>query len=421
MRNNRGIHVAAIVAAGAMALAACSSGGDQSGGGSSGALDLFLNMPAGSPQEEVMKELVATFEEKEAVKVNLTTAAASYEDDMKVKMASDSMPDVISTHGWSVLRYSPFLMPLEDQPWAEYMNPSLDEVMLDSEGHLYALPLEYGTTGMLVNYDVLEAAGVDAEGIDSWDKLNEAMAAVAEKTDAVPFTSAGKDKNAGDVGNFIASGQYTQQELQQFADGTFDPQLWESGVTNHLQEWTDKGWINPDYVSATYDDMARQLAEGTAAFAMSWPFVLSDAYDFNPDVNLGFIPLPGIDGPYLVGGEGVSAFGVAKDAKNQEEALKFLEFLAEPANAKKLLEASGAYSGLTNVEVDLGNIQPSFDKYVAPGTIPTKAFFDRVYLPNGMWNTIITSTDGVFTGQMDSAAAAKQMEEQFKTLYGQQG
>ena len=122
----------------------------------------------------------------------------------------------------------------------------------------------------------------------------------------------------------------------------------------------------------------------------------------------------------MVGGEGVSAFGVSKTSKNEELALKYVDFLAQPENAKPFLEAMGAYAGLTNVEVDLGNLQPSFDKYVAGGEIPTMPFFDRLYLPNGMWNTIITTTDGVINGQMTAEVAAQQMADQYQTLYSQQ-
>ena len=47
-------------------------------------------------------------------------------------------------------------------------------------------------------------------------------------------------------------------------------------------------------------------------------------------------------------------------------------------------------------------------------------FFDRLYLPNGMWNTIITTTDGVINGQMTAEVAAQQMADQYQTLYSQQ-
>lgn len=414
--------VAASIAAVALGLTGCSSGdsGSSPNGSSDGEIDALFNMPTGSPQEQAMNDLIAKFEEEEGIKVNVVYASTTFEDDMKVKMASDSIPDVFSTHGWSVLRYGPYLEPLNDQPWAEFVNPGLKNVMYDEEGNIFALPLEYGTTGMLVNYDLLEHANIDAEKLTTWDDFNAAMQTLKDELGITPFTASGKDSNAGDIGNFLASGNFTEEQKKQFQDGTFDPALWQEGVTDLVELWQKEGYFNPDFVSASLDDMSRQLADGSAAFALSWPFVVNTAYEYNPEANLGFIPIPGIEEPYLVGGEGVSAFGVSKTAQNKDAAIAFVNFLAEPENAEPLLDSMGAYSGLTNVEVDLGEMQPSFDMYVAPGDVPTQPFFDRVYLPNGMWNSIITTTDGVINGQMSSSEASEQMKAQFDTLYGQQ-
>lgn len=414
--------VAASIAAVALGLTGCSSGdsGSSSDGSSGGEIDALFNMPTGSPQEQAMNDLIAKFEEEEGIKVNVVYASTTFEDDMKVKMASDSIPDVFSTHGWSVLRYGPYLEPLNDQPWAEFVNPGLKNVMYDEEGNIFALPLEYGTTGMLVNYDLLEQANIDAEKLTTWDDFNAAMKTLKDELGITPFTASGKDSNAGDIGNFLASGNFTEEQKKQFQDGTFDPALWQEGVTDLVELWQKEGYFNPDFVSASLDDMSRQLADGSAAFALSWPFVVNTAYEYNPEANLGFIPIPGTEEPYLVGGEGVSAFGVSKTAQDKDAAIAFVNFLAEPENAEPLLDSMGAYSGLTNVEVDLGEMQPSFDTYVAPGDVPTQPFFDRVYLPNGMWNSIITTTDGVINGQMSSSEASEQMKAQFDTLYGQQ-
>ena len=47
-------------------------------------------------------------------------------------------------------------------------------------------------------------------------------------------------------------------------------------------------------------------------------------------------------------------------------------------------------------------------------------YFDRAYLPNGMWNTLISTTSGIVTGQTTVGSAVKQVEAEFGTLYGQQ-
>ena len=43
-----------------------------------------------------------------------------------------------------------------------------------------------------------------------------------------------------------------------------------------------------------------------------------------------------------------------------------------------------------------------------------------MYLPNGMWDTMVTTTDSVITGESDAPSAVAQVKAQFTTLFGQQ-
>jgi ABC-type sugar transport system, periplasmic component len=412
--------LAAVLTLTALASTACSSGsqsGSASGGGD--ALEVYLSMTNGSAVYGVTQELVEEFENETGIEVNLATDATNFEANMKVRMASGNLPDVWSTHGWSVLRYSQFLEPLTNQSWAQYVNSGLDESMRDEDGSLYALPVEYTVTGIVTNFDVLDEAGVDPDSITTWEDFDAAAQKIKD-SGKIPITSSAKDEDSGNITNYIAANAFTDNQLDAFTSGTFDTELWQTNVFDLVSAWTDADYFNPDYVSASKDDMARQLAQGEAAFAFTAPTVMTTALQYKEDANIGFIPFPSNTGQYLVGGEGTNAFGVWKDSPRKTEALQFLDFLAEAANTQRLVESIGTYSGLTNVDVDLGAIQPSFDKWVTPEELPTKPFFDRVYLPNGMWSTLISTTDSLVTGQATAAEASDQMETQFLTLYGQQ-
>ncbi len=412
--------VVAVAATAAMALTACGGGADQSGSAGGGSLDVYLDMSQGSPVYAKMQELVAQFEEQSGTTIDLSIdGTESYEKEMKVRLASSNVPDIFSTHGWSLLRYSPFLEPLTDQPWVGDVNKGLDSAMKDQDGNIYALPIEYTVTGLSVNFDVLDEAGVDPESIKTWDDFDAACAKVlaAGKT---PIATSGKGSGAGNIADFIASGAFTADEQKSFTDGTFLGDQWTAKVLDLVQDWTDKGYFNPDYSSATDDDVARLFGQGDAAFAMRQPSALQAALTLNPDANIGFIPMPSATGDqYLVGGEGVNAYGVSKDSENKQAALDFLTFLAKPENASALAKATGTYSGLTTATPDLGTLQSSYDKWVAPEQIPTNPFFDRVYLPNGIWDTMIATTDSVITGQSTPEAATQQLADQYQTLYSQ--
>ncbi|WP_312349680.1 ABC transporter substrate-binding protein [Actinomyces sp.] len=403
-----------------LVLGACSGGAESGASGDAGGkLDIYLNMTTGSPAYTEMKAIVDKFEQETGTDVEFTIDSADvFQKEMTVRMASNNLPDVFSTHGWSVQRYSPFLEPLNDQPWMQYMDSGLDTAMKDADGNVYALPLEYTVTGISVNFDVLSEAGVDPDSLTSWEAFTDALGKIKE-AGKTPITCAGKISAPGNLADFIASGAFSEDERESFRTGDFLSEEWQTRVLDLAKEWADGGYFNPDYSSATADDMASQIGQGQAAFAFAQPTLLATALSFNPDANVGFIPLPsGIADPYLVGGEGVNAYGVAKDSPNKEAALKFLDFVAQPENASAMAEAIGSYSGLTNATPDLGTLQSSYDKWVKPGDLVTEPFFDRVFLPNGIWATLITTTDAVITGQSDPATATSDLKDQYTTLGG---
>lgn len=69
---------------------------------------------------EALKETIAAFEAETGVDVVLTEyPRADYEAALKTRMAANELPDVFETHGWSRLRYSEYLMPVNDEPWYE--------------------------------------------------------------------------------------------------------------------------------------------------------------------------------------------------------------------------------------------------------------------------------------------------------------
>lgn len=410
--------LAGIALVGLTLTSACSPGGGQA----DEPLDVYLNMTAGSAQYTEMKNIVAKYEQRTGTRVKLAIDSSNFEDNMKVRMAADEMPDVFSTHGWSVLRYKPFLEPLTHQAWAKNLDPLIDETMRDANGDVYSLPIEYSVAGMSVNFDVLRKAGVDPDGIRTWDDFAAACAKI-KATGVTPIDSAGKDFGpSGDLANVIAANAFTEREFNAMKHGTFDSSAYATNVLGPVASWAQAEYFNKDYVSASIDDQARKLALGQAAFVMAAnTSTLSTALAFNEKADVGFIPFPSTrNGQYLVGGEGVNAFAAWKGSPRKKRALQFLAFLAEPANAKAMSRSIGSSSGLTNVDVDLGRIQSSYDKWVAPRKMPIKPYLDRAYLPNGMFASLITTTDSVINRQSTPESAASEVGRQYKTLFGQQ-
>lgn len=398
----------------AAALAGCTSGSDST------VIEFQTAQAADSPLLAAIEDVTARYEQANpGVDIDLKTAGNDYEPQIRVRLAARDAPDIFATHGWSRQRYSGFLAPLQDEPWAVNFNPALATAMQDDDGAFYALPINTDVSGVIVNRDLLTAVGVAPEQITTWDDFTAAAEAVVADGKTALTLAGSKDGSAGNVIDWLAPGAFTADELQAMLDGEFPIEAYEQLLAT-LDGMRAEGWINPDYSSATGDDMARALAQGDAAFAFSTNFLISDAHAYNPDADLAFIPVPSLLGgePYLLGGED-TAFGAAAAGENLAQAKDYLAFLAEPANISQLAGSIGTLPGLTDAEPQLGELQASFDQFVIPGEVPLEPYFDRVYLPNGMWETVISTADGVVAGQSSPAESARRVEADFATLFTQ--
>lgn len=405
----------AIIATAAIALTGC-SGDTGGGGGGDVKIEMQTNFGSTDPSLKVLQKITDAYEKDNAgVTIDLVPSTDTYEDDIKVRLSSNDIPDIWATHGWSLLRYSQFLEPLNDQPWAKDFNEALAPAMENSDGQFFALPIDTDVAGIVYNRTVLKDAGIDPTSLTDWDAFEAALKTLKD-AGITPISSSGKDSwFAGNIADFIGSGDFTDAELEGFKDGTFDEKGY-TRILEHIASWQKAGWFNPDYSSATTDDLGRSLAEGKTAFVFVQNYLVATALGFNPDADLGYMPIPSEAGePFLVGGEG-RAYGVSKTSPNKEQALDYLAYLAEPDNLSELAGSIGGIPGLTNATSDLGVLTASYDAFVKPGDLPLKPYFDRVYLPNGIWDTMVTTTDGVITGQMTPADAVKQMKSSYDSL-----
>jgi raffinose/stachyose/melibiose transport system substrate-binding protein len=408
---------AALTAIG-LVLTGCSAGGS---GGSGGAakLEFQTGLATSDPILKTLTTMTKKFESTHKdVSINLVPMTNTYEADMKVRLASGDIPDIWATHGWSLLRYSEFLEPLNKRPWAKNFNDALAPAMKNKDGKFFALPADTDVAGIVYNKKVLADAGIDPASLTTWADFS-AAAAKLKAAGITPISASGKDSwFAGNIADFIASGAFSKAELAGLLKGDFAS----SGYTKVLdlvRDWQKQGYFNADFSSATADDLARSLAQGKTAFIFVQNYIVASALGFVPDAELGYFPIPGVTGaPYLVGGEG-HAYGVSKTSKHKEQALEYIDFLAEPGNLGKLAGAIGGIPGLTNATSDLGVLKSSYEKFVKSGTFRLEPYFDRVYLPNGMWDTMVTTTSGAVTGQSGVADAVGQVKKQFGTLYGQ--
>jgi raffinose/stachyose/melibiose transport system substrate-binding protein len=420
--------IAMMLATGMLILVGCSgnNGGNTSNSGNETSGEkVKLSFAVNFTQTEVtytnFEEIIADFEnENPNIDIELANLP-DYEATMKTKMAANDLPDLWTTHGWSVARYSEYLLPLTDQPWISQVDSLIKPVITDANDDIFVLPMDYDVAGVAFNKTVLDEAGVDPFAIKTWDDFK----AACEKVKAIGKTPLyiGGAKDDWTVGNFfdwVAPSFLITNEAKNYRtelkDGSFDWNNYKPAA-QLFADLIDAGYVNKNVAEGTWPEVGEQLAKGEAAFAFFGNYVISEAQKFNAEGDYGFIPVPAAsadDEATVITGERTTV-GVWKDSKHQAEALKFVEYLAQAENINKIAAGNLAPTGLTGegYKSDTGNLAPYFENAT---NFRGFGYFDREYLPNGMWDSLCKTGTGIISNTMTMDDVVSKLKEDYDRL-----
>jgi raffinose/stachyose/melibiose transport system substrate-binding protein len=367
----------------------------------------------------VLEDIAKQFQvENPNIKIEFSAPGAEYENIMKVKMASNAMPDVFSTHGWAKVRYGQYLADLKDEAWVAQIDDAIKPVVTDDTGKVYALPIDQDKSGPVYNKDVLDKYGVQVP--TTWDELMKAAEEIKTKSNGtvVPIHIGGADSwPIGQFFDFMATPAFISPEsnnASQYLDGSFDWKEFDK-LPQMLLDLKEKGYLNKDVLTSKYSDSAKAFGEGKVAFGFYGPFFIEEAKKTNPDVKGGLMPIPSIvagDKPTLAGGE-KTTWGVWKDSPNQEAAKKFVAYYAKAENAGKVASANALPPGLKGVDINAGEMTADFQKYADAPVFP---YYDRVYLPNGMWDVMCKNGQDMLAGGITVREFSENMKQEFDRL-----
>lgn len=407
----------------ALCTAMCASmfGGVAANAESGATIEVAYNLT--TEDFSVFEQITKDFTAETGINVTIYNGGDDYESAMKTRMSSGDLPDMWTTHGWSLIRYSEYMMNLNDQDWVANIDSGLKDVITNDDGELFILPITQAVAAIMYNKDVLEAAGVDATQIRTWEDFDAACAAVKEKTDAAPIEIClgdGYDSYSLEViwPTLLTNPDLADNYAEALKDGSFD---WDADGKEGMQmlaNWYEAGYMNEDYVSCKKDDICKALANNEGAFTLYSTEMIPSVLAYNENANIGILPAPAKDengASYFGTGEGnFSCFGIWKDTEYPDECKQFLEYLARPEVAVKIVQIDGGIPALTTIELNEADkaayttnafkeAQTQFD-----GDLTYDNFFDREYLPSGMWSVMADSVstllaDGDPEGSMDEA------------------
>ncbi|BFH70133.1 MAG: extracellular solute-binding protein [Paenibacillus dendritiformis] len=417
---------AAIALAAIMLLAGCSSrSGDTATDtetakkNTSASTKITVDSSVNDPVvQRAYKDIVAAFEEENPdIEVDLQFPGSEHDNILKVKMAANEMPDIFDTHGWAQVRYGNYLADLRDEPWVPQLTDTIKDVVTDKDGKVYALVLSEAKDGFTYNADLLERLNIPVPS--TFDELMAAAEKIVKETngETVPFHFSGIDDwTIGQYFDLMATPLLIspeQNEKEALLNGTFDWTKW-TPLPEKFQEMHKKGYINKDVITAKYSDASRQFAEGKVAFVMVNPSFAEEVRKMNQDMKIGYMPVPALvagDEPSFSGGERFT-MGVWKDTQNMEEAKKLLAFFAKPENMSKIANVTMLPPGLKGVDAK-HEFSPYYEQYKDVRVFP---YFDRVYLPSGMWDVLCKQGTELLADRITPEQYSEVMKQEVERL-----
>ncbi|MGA3879161.1 ABC transporter substrate-binding protein [Bacillus pumilus] len=398
-------------------LSACSNSGTSEANGKV-TLTLFSTM-SNSGERKAFEEVIREFEKEHPhLRIDANFPGNSYEDTIRVKMGANDMPDLFDTHGWAKLRYSEYVADLKEMDWVKQLDPSLDQILKDQDGKVYAYPLNQAKDGLSFNANLLK--DYDIEVPRTLDEFKSALMTVKEKSkgEVVPLWIPGGDNsNIAQVFDELATPLLITSPNHRYGkdleNGSFDWSLY-TPLAQFMKELKDQDLLNKDVLTAKLSQAPELMAQNKIAFTFVGGSLGPEATELNPSIKVGTMPVPAIhegDKQSWIGGE---RFTVAawKDSKHLKEAKQFIDFLAKPENAKKIAEGTSSEAALKQVKAK-NYYSMFYDQYEE---VKIEPYFDRKYLPSGMWAVMATTGQELLAGSITPEQLSKKMEEEYKRL-----
>lgn len=387
--------------------------------------DVTIELETGLTGErlEKLEEVIKGFTDESGIGVEIIAPGDDYENVMKTRMASNDLPDIWETHGWSTTRYKEYLTPLDDQKWIDKIQKDIKKTVTADDGSIYVVPVSIDPASICYNKTIFKEAGVNAGDIRTWDDFEEACEKI-KKIGKIPVYVGGKSvNNIANLFEVTAPGFLTNEDVvdnqsEALLDGSFDWEKYWSPIAKMLAGWFDKGYTNEDILTASDDASIQALANGEGAIVISGNHTITNALTYNPDAELGILAIPATSSEgksYVSSGEG-SCYGMWKDSEYQEECHALLDYFARPEVCEAIATLDGkipAMEGVTNeneyVTIAFNEMQDTFKD-----DILFIQYFDRAFLPSGMWNDMGVSGNEIF---MDTKGGIEKCIDLIQSAY----
>lgn len=324
---------------------------------------------------DILQGLIAEYEsENPDIKIDLVTPADS-STVLTSRMASNDTPDVF-THWPSATFFaavdSGYVMDLSDTGIMDNIQDAARE-QWKHDGGEYAATLSYNCSGIWVNEELFEQAGI-TEKPTTWSELMDDCEKL-QSAGITPFVTVGKQTDITDriLQVYLASsmGSAYQEFEDDAAAKTVDAS---AAYAASLKSMAEKmvqmvGYSQDDVMGTDQDSATANFANGQGAMMLGGSWLNASITAANPDVKISMMPIPGdtTEETNTCAYPGDMALCIAKDSDVSDAAIAFVKWMTSPEIATKYAEKEGNPSCINDVTYVAEPLEELYANYVTTG------------------------------------------------------
>jgi raffinose/stachyose/melibiose transport system substrate-binding protein len=399
-----------------LGVAGCGGGGQQGGGE---VVKFFTNSAETTAQERAYIEIQVDGFQEANPRYTLERETVPVEDQRSViqtRLQSGDPPDVFSYDtgpGFGgVLADAGLLRSLEEayknNGWRIY---DWAKQRATYNGTVYGVPERVEEIIVYYNKSLI------SEVPQTVDDLR-AIAEDLKGQDIIPFAFGNQEQwPAGHLFSIGASNVLGREGLDNifYGNGRWDTPEVITAIDLMFRDFVESGYY-PDGVNAiTYDDANALFFSGQAAMVPTGTWLVSTIVETVQDFEVGVFAFPSIDGSSISPPAGVgNGYFVAKDAKNSEGAIAFIDYMQQDDTARQMIERLNLIPAFP---VDTGDFDVSelfkqvLDDLSQQGQAQTFGYNIDILAPQNFNDVMFTGFQEVLNGSRSAEEQAAALQE----------
>lgn len=381
---------------------------------------------------EGLQKMIQKLEEEENIKIDAQIVPDDESLNMiKMKLNSGECPDIIDYNVpavYDIIDPASNFADMTGEAWTDRL--IIPENVTAKDGKIYGFPFLSvpGLHGFIYNKEVFDKAGVEVPA--TWDELLAACEKIKEsgttpifmpKDTWVPqilmtdnFAKILGADGCKDFADKILKNETKWSDVPEFAE-----------VLDKYLELYQKGYVNSNFASATYDDAIAAVADGTAAMHFNGDFFATSVLEANPEAQIGMFPISMKEGADVITENMSSAGFVAyKNSENLDVVKKIFDLWSTPEYANLYFADRPAFPAFQDVD---GGKVPDYlaeinENYIKKGkAIPEFNYYVMTLNPLFESSLYVYYVDAPAKGTMDGKAVMEKFQKDYEQYMKDQG